>query len=65
VNKTGTQFWVAVMAVAFVGAVNLMLIWGAIFKDVDLAVAMAAFAGLTGVAGNATAWLYRLNGSAK
>ena len=64
-NKAGTQFWVAVMAVGFVGAANLMLIWGAICRDVDLAVAMAAFSGLTAISGASSAWLFRLNGVTK
>jgi len=57
--KTMTQFWVAVLSVCFVGCVVLLLTWGSIFHDVDPAIAMAAYAGLTGVAGQAAAWLFR------
>ena len=42
-----------------------MMIWGAINGKVDMALAMAAMNGLSGLAGTAFTWLFRLNGQGK
>jgi len=62
-NLKLTQFCVALLATTLVGAIDGMLVWGAIFRNVDMATAMAAFSGLTGIAGSAAAYLFRLNGT--
>ncbi len=65
-DRSSTQFWVAVVSVTFVGAIVGMLVWGAIFREVDMGTAMASFAGLTGISGAASTWLFRtINGAAK
>jgi hypothetical protein len=64
-NRSVTQFAVAVISVFLVGAVVMMLTWGAVFRDIDPALAMASFAALTGITGAASAYLFRLNGAAK
>lgn len=64
-NRSVTQFWVAVLSVVLVGAVVLLLTWGAVFRNIDPVVAVAAFAALTGIAGAASSYLFRLNGAGK
>lgn len=61
-NRQVTQFWVAVLSVSFVGIIVGLLVWGAIFRDLEMATAMAAFSGLTAVSGAAATYLFRLNG---
>lgn len=61
-NLRLTQFCIALLATALVGAIDGMLVWGAIFRDVSMDTAMAAFSGLTAISGAAAAYLFRLNG---
>ena len=65
-NRSATQFWVAILTVMMLGGGMLMLLWGAVvIGTVATETAVAAFGSFAALAGTATAWLFRLNGSGK
>lgn len=64
-NKSNTQFLAAMLVLIPLGTALNMMIWGAINGKVDMALAMAAMNGLSGLAGTAFTWLFRLNGQGK
>ncbi len=54
------------MTVMMLGGGMLMLLWGAVvIGTVATETAVAAFGSFAALAGTATAWLFRLNGSGK
>jgi len=65
VNRSRTQFVVAVMGMFFLGAATLAAVVGEVFFDSSSELTFALVTALTGVTGAAAAYLFRLNGQAR
>lgn len=64
-NRQLTQFWVAVVSVLFLGAATLLGLAGMAFGEVPDNMVTLFAGGLIGITGQATAYLFRLNGGPK
>ena len=62
-NKSATQFVIAVLFVLVLGAATLLSIVGELWFDRSSQFTMLLVGGLLTGAGQATAYLFRLNGS--
>jgi hypothetical protein len=62
-NKSATQFVIAVLFVLVLGAATLLSIVGELWFDKSSQFTMLLVGGLLTGAGQATAYLFRLNGS--
>lgn len=63
VNRSATQFAVAFLAVLFLGVATVAAVVGEIFYGKSSELTFALVTGLVGSVGQATAFLFRLNGS--
>ena len=64
VNRSRTQFVVAVMGMFFLGAATLAAVVGEVFFDNSSELTFALVTALTATTGAAAAYLFRLNGQA-
>jgi len=62
VNRSHTQFVVAVMGMFFLGAATLAAVVAEVFFDSSNELTFALVTALTGTTGAAAAYLFRLNG---
>jgi len=65
VNKSATQFIIAILFVFILGASTLVSIVGELWFDKSSQFTMLLVGGLLTGAGQATAYLFRLNGSSE
>lgn len=64
-STEGMQFWVAVVAVGFLGLATLVALVGEVFFDGRSELTFALVTALTAVTGAASAYLFRLNNRGK
>lgn len=61
-NRQVTQFWVAVISIGFLGLISLAAVIGYAFGETPGEHVTLFAGGLIGIAGQASAYLFRLNG---
>lgn len=62
-NQQATQFFVAVLAIVFLGLITLLAVAGSIWNDAPPELVFSLVGAMTGITGQASAYLFRLNGS--
>ncbi len=62
-NPQGTQFFVAIISICFLGLITLLAVAGAIWNDAPPELTFTLVGAMTGVTGQASAYLFRLNGN--
>ena len=61
-NRALTQFWIAFLAVAFLGVATLIAVIGDVIFDAESDLTLLLVGGLVASVGQATAYMFRLNG---
>lgn len=62
-NRQSTQAAVAILSIIILGMVTLLAAGAYLFNDSPSELAFALVGGLTGITGQASAYLFRLNGA--
>ena len=62
-NQQVTQAFVAIIAIVFLGLITLMAVAGAIWNDAPTELVFSLVGAFTGITGQASAYLFRLNGT--
>ena len=62
-NQQVTQAAVAIIAIVFLGLITLMAVAGSIWNDAPPELVFSLVGAFSGITGQASAYLFRLNGS--